>query len=285
MSNAEKLTVYEADSRIQMPFFATWATMARNIVVHRDLIYVLFRRDFFAIYKKSFLGMTWVFIAPLFAALSWIFMDKTGILNPGSTGIPYPAYVLLSTSIWSLFIGVYSGAQGTITAGSGIINQVKYPHEVLLFKQLAQVFATFSITFLINIVVLILLGVWPSSGAFLFPVLVLPLLLVAMGIGLVMSVFSVVLPEVQKAADILIGMLIWITPVIYSPTVSHPLLKSVLQWNPLTYLLGAPRDMLIYGTYDQWTGYVYSAAGSMVAFMFSWRLFFVAEDKVIEKLI
>lgn len=283
--NTYKVTVYEPDSRIHMGILQTWVTMARNIVAHRDLVYVLFRRDFFATYKKSFLGITWVFIAPLFGAISWIFMDKTGILNPGVTEIPYPAYVLLSTSIWALFMGVYAGAQGTLSAGTGIINQVKYPHEVLLFKQLAQQFATFSITFAVNLAILFAFGVKPGMGLFLFPILVMPLILVATGVGLVISVFGVVLPEIQKAADLILGLLIWVTPVIYSSAVPHPILQNILHWNPLTYLLGAPRDVLIYGRFESWDGYFYSSLLAVALFMVSWRLFFVAEDKIIEKII
>jgi lipopolysaccharide transport system permease protein len=112
-------------------------------------------------------------------------MNATGILNPGEVGIPYPAYVLISSSIWGLFMGFYGAAAGTLGAGGGFIMQVKYPHEALLIKQVAQHLANFSITFVINIIVLLLFQVVPSWGILLFPIMIIPLFLLGGAIGLI----------------------------------------------------------------------------------------------------
>src|SRR5688572_29657380 len=62
------ITVYEPDSREKLGFIASCATIFRNIYAYREMIIVLFKRDFFASYRKSFLGMTWLFVAPIMAA-------------------------------------------------------------------------------------------------------------------------------------------------------------------------------------------------------------------------
>lgn len=279
------VTIYEANSREKIGFFEGWILMFKNIIAFREMIYVLFKRDFFASYKKSFLGMSWIFISPIFGVLSWIFINATGILQPGDVGIPYPAYVLLSTSIWGLFMGFYTAGQGTIAAGAGIINQVKYPHEILLVKQIAQHLANSSIAFMMNIVVLLAFGVIPSWKIIFFPIFALPLLFLGAGIGLIVSVFTVVAPEVQKAVDVFMGLLIWITPVIYSPKFGHPLIQAVVQWNPLTYLVGGPRDLIIKGTLSNPNEFLLATLLSVAVFLVSWRFFFVTEDKVIEKIL
>lgn len=285
MKHQATVTIYESNSREKVGFLEGWKIMFHNIVEFRELIYVLFKRDFFSSYKKSFLGLTWLFVSPVLAVVSWVFINATGILNPGDVGIPYPAYVLLSTSIWALFMGFYSAAQGTISAGAGIISQVKYPHEILLIKQIAQHIANSIIGLSMNIVVLLLFGIMPSWKIIFFPLLVLPLLFLGAGIGLVISVFSVVAPEIQKAVDIIMGLLIWVTPVIYSPKFENPVLQAILFWNPLAYLVGGTRDMIIKGHMASTEGYLYSSLLSIVVFMVSWRVFFVTEDKVIEKIL
>lgn len=285
MSKNTKVSVYESNSREKIGFIEGWIVMFRNIIEFREMIFVLFKRDFFSSYKKSFLGWSWIFISPIIGVLSWIFINATGILQPGDVGIPYPAYILLSTSIWALFMGFYTAGQGTISAGAGIINQVKYPHEILLVKQIAQHLANSTIAFAMNIVMLFILGVIPSWKIIFFPILALPLLFLGAGIGLVVSILTVVAPEIQKAFDLAMGMLIWITPVIYSPKFENPFIQSVIKWNPLTYLVGSLRDTVVYGQLTNLDAFLYSTLFSIVVFLFSWRIFFVTEDKIIEKIL
>ena len=280
-----EVSVYEPYSRQKIGFVKTWILMVSNIVSSRQLIYQLFKRDFFASYKKSFLGIGWIILGPIFGIISWVFMNATGILNPGDVGIPYPAYVLLSTSIWGLFVGFFTAAQGTLGSGAAFIMQVKYPHEALLLKQMAQHIANFIIAFLLNIAVLLSFGVIPSWKIIFFPVLILPMFFLAAGIGLVVSVVAVVAAEIQTGVNLILGLLIYVTPVIYAPTFKNPILQAIIKWNPLTYLIGVPRDIVIYGRIDHFERFVITSLLSLLIFLFSWRLFFVSEDKVIEKMI
>jgi lipopolysaccharide transport system permease protein len=206
-------------------------------------------------------------------------------LEPGEVGIPYPAYVLLSTSIWGLFMGFYGSAAGTLSAGTGFIMQVKYPHEALLIKQIAQHLAGFLITFIVNIVVLLFFKVVPCWNIVFFPVLVLPLFFLGAGIGLVVSVINVVAADLQKGFDFILNIIFFITPVIYSPRISNPFLSKIIKWNPLTYLIGGVRDSIIYGRIEHWDRFLYTALFSLVIFLLAWRLFFVSEDKVVEKML
>lgn len=279
-----KIVVYEPDSRRKTGFFKVWVIMFRNIIASRELIFQLFRRDFLMAYKKSFIGMGWIFISPVIGIISWVFMNYTGVLKPGDVGIPYPAYVLLSTSIWNLFLGFYSSAVGTLGAGAGFIMQVKFPHEALLIKQTAQHLANFLITFVVTIMVLVVFKVFPSWQIVLFPLLIIPLFLLGAGIGLVVSVISVVATDMQKGFDFILSMVLYITPVIYSPKVANPLLQKIIQWNPLTYLIGGVRDSIIYGKIEHMDRFLLASAFALFVFLISWRLFFVSEDKVIEKI-
>jgi lipopolysaccharide transport system permease protein len=281
----ESVTVYEPNYRHKIGFFRIWLIMLRNIVSSRELIVQLFNRDFFAAYKKSLLGIGWILVAPIVGVVSWVFMNATGILNPGDVGIPYPAYVLLSSSIWGLFMGFYTSAAGTLGAGSGFIMQVNYPHEALLVKQTAQHLANFILSFALNIVVLLAFKVIPDWKIVFFPLFVLPLFLLGAGMGLVISVISVVSSEIQKGFEIVLGLVIYVTPVIYSPKYNNPLLQKIIKWNPLTYLVGGVRDIVIYGRMDHVDRFLYSSLLALIVFLLSWRLFFISEEKVIEKMI
>jgi lipopolysaccharide transport system permease protein len=284
LTDSEKITIYEPDSKHKIGFFRIWATMLSNIVHSRDLIFQLFRRDFVMAYRKSFIGIGWIFLQPVFGIISWVIMNAAGVLNPGDVGIPYPAYVLLSTTIWSLFVGFYNAASETLGAGSGIILQVKYPHEVLLIKQTAQHLANFILGFSLTIVVLLIFGVVPSWKIIFFPVIMLPMFFLGAGIGLVVSVFKVVIVDLQSGFNFILTFLMLLTPVVYSQDINNGVLQEIMKWNPLTYMVCSLRDITLYGTMGNIEGYLYSALFAFVIFLLSWKFFFVAEDKVIEKI-
>jgi len=281
----KNVVVYEPNYRAQIGWFATWKMLTRNIYTSWDLIWQLFRRDFLMQYKKSFIGMGWIFLSPIIGIVSWVFYNATGVLEPGDVGIPYPAYVLLSTSIFGLWGGFQTAAAGVLDAGQGFINQVNYPHDALLAKQVMVKLAGFVITFLLNIVVLLFFGIVPSWMTVLLPLLILPLFFLGSAIGLMIALIKVVAPDIEKVINFLIGLVLYITPVIYSPIVKNPALQTLIKYNPLTYIIGGVRDAIIYGRIEHFDIFMIITGVVFVMFLISWRIFYVAEQKVIEKLI
>jgi len=279
------ITIYRPNMRHELGLFQTWVVMARNVWRSRELIWQLFKRDFLASYKKSFIGITWLFISPLLGIVSWVFLQATGMLQPGDVGIPYPAYVMIGTSMWGLFMGFYSSASSTLSAGTGLLMQVNYPHEALLFKQLANQLATYLITFLVNIVILLIFKVVPSWGLLMLPLVALPLFFLGTAMGLIISMVSVVAFDFSRMVDIFMSVLMYSTPVIYSAKTESALVLMINKWNPLTYLVCSCRDMVIYGNLYHPKEYFLSAFLALLVFLVSWRLFYVSEDKIIERMV
>lgn len=285
MSATASVQVYEPTGRLRTGFFRSLVLMARNIVASRELIWQLFARDFLAAYRKSFLGLAWLVLAPIFSVLSWVFMNATGILQPGDVGMPYPAFVLLGVTIWGLFLGFYQLSAETLNVGSGFIMQVKYPHEALLVKQLLQQMASFAVNFIVILIMLAVFGVFPSWQVIFLPLLILPMMFLAAGIGLFVSIVGVVAVEVRKLTDVILGALIFLTPVIYATNATSGNLGALVRYNPLTYLVGGVRDVVAYGRMDDPAAFLWCSLGALFVFCVSWRLFFLAEDRVIEKMV
>jgi lipopolysaccharide transport system permease protein len=284
-SRSMNVTIYRPNMRHELGLFRTWAVMARNVYGARELIWQLFKRDLLAGYKKSFIGLAWMFIAPIFGIISWVFLQRTGLLQPGDVGIPYPAYLLIGTSMWGLFMGFYGSAASTLSAGGGLLMQVNYPHEALLFKQLANHLANYTIGFAMNIVILLAFHVVPSWGIFLFPIVALPLFFLGAAFGLIISMVSVVAYDLTRFVEIGMSILMYSTPIIYSADINSTLIRTMNKWNPLTYLVCSCRDMIIYGRLYHPKAYFLAAGLSLLAFLISWRLFYVSEDKIIERMV
>ena len=282
---SQKVKIYRPNQRHELGVFETWRVMVKNILHSRELIWQLFKRDFFAGYKKSFLGISWIVISPLMGIVSWVFLNMTGMFHPGDLDIPYPAYVLIGTSMWGLFMGFYTSASMTLSAGKALVMQINYPHEALLFKQTAQHLANFSITFVMNIIVIIAFKVVPSWTIIFFPFVALPLFFLGAGIGLLVSMISIVAVDVSRVISMGMGLMMYATPLIYSDSVNSPVVRSIIKWNPLTYLICSTRDIIVYGRLYDVTGYILCTGLSFLIFLVSWRLFYVSEDRIIERMI
>ncbi len=162
---------------------------------------------------------------------------------------------------------------------------------------MAQQLANFVITLSLNLVVLFGLRIlrpeqfeiaFPSWGMLLFPVMMLPVLLLASAVGLFIAMVGVVAVDVNKFVDMGMGFMLYLTPVIYTiEKITNPVAASVISWNPLTYLICSCRDVLIFGNVYQgnWTAWGWSSLLAVAAFMLSWRLFYVSENKLVERMV
>jgi len=277
-------TVYEPGSRQKLSFFKTIYVMAVNINNSKEFIAQIFIRDYIAAHKKSFLGFAWVGLAPLFSVVSWLFLNATGILNAGDTIVPYPIYILFGTMFWALFWGAYQSSASTLTIAQGYILQARYSHEALLVKQTLEQFANFFITLIINIAILFAFGLVPSWKIVFIPLMILPLVFLGAGMGLILSPLSVIAGEFKRICDVCIGLVLFITPVMYTADAATPACGRFFYYNPLTHLINACRSMILYGTFENIREYIISSVIAFVFLLLSWRFFYVSEERVIEKM-
>jgi lipopolysaccharide transport system permease protein len=279
------ITVYEAHQRRKTGLFAAVCIMTVDVVRCRELIWQLFRRDFLMQYKKSFLGLGWIVLAPLIGFASWVFMNAAGVLNPGDMDFPYPAFVLISTTLWGFFTSSVIAASRTLKAGEGFINQVRYPHHTMLIKELLQSYCNFLISFAFITLLLVCFGVSLHKLYYATPLLVLPMMVFAAAAGLGISMLNAISLDIEKGVVYLLNFWMFVTPVVYSADNKTGVVQLILTCNPMTYLHGCARDIIVFG----YTATPGAFAGlSVIAFfvlLLSMKWFYVAEERVIEKML
>ena len=278
-------TTYRPNQRSQLSYFETWKRMAGTLWSNRELINQLFRRDFVGSYKKSLLGPTWVFLTPVVGVVAWVFLRRAGMLNAGELDLPYPIYVLVGTTMWGLFMGFYSASASTLRAAGSLLMQIHFPHEVYLFEQNALQLVNFSILLVLNLLAMIIFGVALSWKLILLPLVLLPLFMAGAAIGLIASVFGAVTMDVRRGLDLTLGMLIWLSPVIYSSSIESSTLTTISRYNPLTYLVCSARDIILYGRLYDTAGFLLSSLLALALFLYACRVFYVAETRLVERML
>lgn len=283
MHGMNHIVVYEPDQRARLGWVLGWKAMIDNVVNSRELIWQLFKRDLLAGSKQSILGLLWMVISPLVGIVSWVLMNEAGVLQPGALDVPYPLFVLFGTALWGLFMAFFSAAAASLTSAGGLLIQAKFSHEALVAQQMAHTV----IVVIVNI--LLLMAVWSVFGAvwhwsaLLLPFGLIPLFLLGTGIGMAVSVFAVLIRDMTKTVTTLLGLAMFMTPVVYAADVPSAWLQRLIAWNPLTYLIGGARDLVLEGRIGQPSGYAASVLLAAAVFLGAWRLFFMSEQKVAEK--
>ena len=276
--------VYESNYRAKTRTFRIWLNYLQTVVQRKDLLFNLVKRDYLSDYKRSFISVGWILITPALGILSWLIINYTNILHPGQLPIPYPAYVLISTMIWRLFISIYQSISNLFFESASFSLDVKSLREVLIVKQVILQTLNLAVGLIFIEIVLVYYGIYPTWKILTFPLTLLPLILMGAGIGLLTSVYSVVLPDAKKWLDYGMQLLMFVTPVIYSPQVSNALIRKIIAVNPISYLLDWSRASLICGSFDDPLQFLVSAIGALLIFLSGIRLLYLAEDKVIEKI-
>ena len=113
------ITVYTPESPLRNPGRFV-REMFRDLLASRELAWRLFVRDTSAQYRQSFLGYLWAFIPPLVASLPFIFLNSQGVVNMGATKIPYPAYAMIGTIIWQVFVDALNSPLKTAIAAKSM---------------------------------------------------------------------------------------------------------------------------------------------------------------------
>ena len=277
--------VYEPNQYAKIGFLKTMLVIIKNTIASKELIFQLYKRDFLMQYKKSFLGLGWMIFGPIMGVVSWVLMDSAGVLSPGDVGVPYPVYVLFGTSIWGLFMSFFTSTSQTLQIAAGFIQQVNFHHEALVFKQGLQNLTNFGISLIINIVVMLSFEVIPTWFILLVPLFIIPIFFFAASLGLVVSILSTLTSDVSRIASFFLSLLMFITPVIYDSSEKVVWLQQCNLYNPLTYLITAPRDLILTGTMSNPFYYIISIVMAILLFMVALRFFYISEKKVIEKMI
>lgn len=192
-----------------------WAALnLRELWNYRDLLTILVERDIKLRYKQTALGIVWVVLQPLIAAL--IFAAIFGRLAKlPSDGAPYLLFVFCGLTAWSYFSQALQRASNSLVSNAQLVSKVYFPR---LLIPLAHTLAVLLDFFVMLVILFVLMGVYhvgPTVNLFALPVFLLLATLTATGIALWFSALSVRYRDFMYALPFLIQIWMYASPVVY----------------------------------------------------------------------
>ncbi|MDT8364829.1 MAG: ABC transporter permease, partial [Nitrosomonas sp.] len=92
----------------------------------------------------------------------------------------------------------------------------------------------------------------PPATALLFPLILLPLTALVMGLSWLLAALGVYLRDVTHITGICVTMLLFLTPLFYPVAAIPERYRPFIYGNPLTVIVEASRDLLIFGRLPAW---------------------------------
>lgn len=279
----ETITTYEPDNSLKKGYLAIFSEILDELKKNRWLTYQLFRRDFFAIYKQSFLGIFWAFIIPLVSVGTFIMLNQSGVFTIGDINVPYPIYAILGMAFWQLFsTGLVASSNSLVAAGS-MITKINFSKKSLVIASTGQSIVSFLIQFVLVGILFVYYWIAPSIAILLIPITIIPIMLLTLGLGFILSLLNGIVRDIGNMLSVLMTFLLFLTPVLYAkPTTG--ILATVTNYNPLYYLVSVPRELILMGTISEWKGFLIASILSVIVFMVCVVVFHLTETRVAERI-
>ncbi len=275
-----KTTVYNAGRSATEAF--NLPKMFRDLKEAGFLGKQLFVRDKRAMFRQSFLGILWAFIPPFFTAAAWVFLNMTGAVNIGDTGVPYPVYVFCGTILFQTFLESLNAPAQAVNAGKGMLAKLNFPREALLLNAFYSLL--FNLAFKLIALVIIALAMRFSFGwsLLLFPVGIMGAILLGFSIGVLLIPFQMLYTDFGRMIALSGQVLLYLTPVVY-PMPASGILHVINQFNPITYVVNTPRAWFTAQDPGSLLPFLAVCGFSLLILFLGWVLYRITMPIIIER--
>ena len=224
------------------------AAMTRTLAGNARLLVAITRVELSKKYAGSVLGPLWLVLQPalLLSVYIFVYLVVFKMRFADFSRLDYVLYV---------FTGLipYMGTIDAITSGSVSIKQnIHLVKNVMLPIELVPVRAVLvaSVSQAVGLAVVILLSA--INGSLSWHILWLPLvwalqIVMLFGVVWILSSIAVGLPDISYFISLFLFLLMWVSPIGFTPDMVPANVAAVLYLNPVYYLLEMYRDSLLFG--------------------------------------
>jgi len=230
-------------------FFSGTGKSIAEIWAHRELLWLLVRREIRARYKDSSLGIVWSLVRPLVQLLIYYF--AIGQILGAARAVPdFAIFVFIGLTTWGLFAESVSSMTTSLVSNSGLVKKVYLPREIFPLSSVGGAIFNFAVQAVVLLVAITFLASFPGDGRLWYaPVAVITLIVFSTAVGLVLSAINVDPPDTENLVEIALVVLFWASPIVYSFTfVNNALhgnwLEQIYLANPVTICIIAMQKAL-----------------------------------------
>jgi len=211
---------------------------------YRELFYFFIWRDFKVRYKQTVLGALWAVIQPFFTMIVFtIFFGKFAKMP--SEGVPYPVFSYSALVPWTFFSSAVGNSGNSLIGNSDLLTKVYFPRFAIPASAALSGIMDFFIASTILFGIMVYYHIPLTWSLLLWPVLVIPLIVLALGLGMIFSSLNVKYRDIKYTIPFVIQTLLFITPIIYPISILPERYQKISALNPMTGIIEAFRSTVL----------------------------------------
>jgi lipopolysaccharide transport system permease protein len=231
------------------PLTAAWRSSARMIdllVSSRALLRSITRIELQKKYAGSVLGLGWMFLQPalLLSVYLFIYLVVFKVKFPGLGNWDYVLYVFTGLVPYMGFMEALTLGGTSLKQNMHFVKNVMLPMELIPVRSVLVGMASQAVSLGILLVLIGATGQL-SPWVVLLPVVVLLQLAALFGLVWVLAGLTVVLPDVSYIINLLVFLLMWLSPIGFTPAMVPPQYRFIIYLNPVSYMIEAYRAALL----------------------------------------
>ena len=271
----------------------------REVVASRELLLNLTRRELRGKYKGTALGWGWSLVNPLASTVIFTAVFSVILKIDPPVGVDglhsYAMFLLCGLLTWNFLSGAISSSMSVLVSNGNLIKKTYFPRRLLVLSNTAALFVTYLIEMAVLAVVFLVLRV--NVLPWIPGVLVVMLLaaVLALGLGLVLSVVNVYFRDAAHFVAIALQIWFYASPIIYPIALVEGTRGSdgwagtlhvadLYLLNPVVGLVEGVRDMWYGGTWPDFAHLGYVAGVSVVLLVVGNAVFGRLEARLGEEL-
>jgi lipopolysaccharide transport system permease protein len=257
--------------------------MFSDLVLAKDLAWRLAVRDISAQYRQTLLGFTWALILPIINTVTWIFLNRSGVVSVSNTSLPYPVYVFTGTMLWQIFVEAFQFPSQQVNSAKEMLSKVNFPKEAIILSGIMQTLFNASIKILLLVPALLFFGIKLSWSILLAPLGVVSLILAGTAMGLLLAPISALYQDVTRGIAVAAQFWMYITPVVF-PLPQSGWVFVLFKLNPLTPLILTTRDWLTAFSPTALTGFGLVNVVMFFILLLAWLFFRISMPILVERM-
>ena len=243
-----------------------WAGLnPRDLWNYKELLYFLIWRDIKVRYKQTLLGVVWVILQPLATMLIFtLLFGRLAGLDERTGGIPYPIFAFAGLLPWTFFSGAVITSSNSLVSNAHLLTKVYFPRIIVPVSAVGGLLLDFILGAVFLVGLMFYYDVAPTLKFLMFPALAALTILLAVGVGTLLSALNVKYRDIRHALPFLMQMWMFASPVIYPTSLVPENWRWVLSLNPMTGIVEGFRAALFAGQNFNWRMLSASAAITLV---------------------
>lgn len=254
----------------------------KDVFAYKDMIISLVKRDLRGRYKGSVLGFLWTLINPLFQLIIYTIVFSV-ILR--SDIEDYYLFLFVALVPWSFMSSSVHAGSFCVWSQKGMINKIYFPRAVLPISHVISQLVNLLLSFIVVLLALIVSGKTLNFYALLtLPLIILIEFVFALGITFIVSALAVFFTDLMQILGILVMLWQFLTPVMYPIDTVPAHMQIYFNFNPMTPIITAYRDILFYARIPELDVFVNGGLLSLVLLIVGWFIFCKLEKHFSEAL-